>query len=1214
MTSFVHLRSHSQFSFADGLLPAKKDKERPEKYSIAKLAAKNNQPAVGLTDLHGMFAAVSFYSDARANGVKPIMGADVWVDPDVTQSGQADAEPVRLVLLSQDEEGYKRLMGLISRSNTDNLRNDIPRLKQSWFQEGTDGLIALSGDGTSGELVSLFHGETTDAERAAADQVVAFYKDVFPNRYFLEVQRYDQPNEAEQVEETVQLSARHGVPLVATHPIQFQSREDYYSHEVRVCVATKQIVDDPTRQTSYTREQYFKSSDEMAELFSDLPEALENAGQVGLMCSAPLTLNVPQLPRFDAEDGTPESEYLVRLSQEGLERRLEEDFPDPKEREKVRPEYQARLDLELGVINRMGFPGYFLIVADFIGWAKNNDIPIGPGRGSGAGSLVAHSLRITNLDPIQHGLLFERFLNPDRVSMPDFDIDMDIFRRGEIIDYVRQKYGEESVAQIATTGTAAARAAVRNVVRAMGMPFKQGDVLSKLIPDKLGITLAVALEEEPKLKERYDSEPIVRKVIDVAMRLEGTAVSVGKHAAGVLIAPTKISDFSPLHAGSDGLVSQYDKDDVEAAGLVKFDFLGLANLSIIQEAQNLINRRPEFQENRFDIEKISLDDAEVYKLFASGNTVGVFQFESGGMQATLRQALPERFEDLVALNALYRPGPMDLISTYCRRKHGEEEVEYPDPRVEDVLKETYGIMVYQEQVMKVAQVLGGYSLGGADLLRRAMGKKKPEEMAKHREIFKEGAAKNGISAEKALELFELIETFAGYGFNKSHAAAYSLVAYQTGFLKRHYPSEFYVASMNVAARQSNKQGEIEKLLGNARVQGIQLLPPDVNEGGALFEPAGPSAIRYGLSGLKSVGEAPVNTIVRAREEHGAFTSLFDFFRKVGRGVASKGAVENMIRAGAFDSINPNRAALFASVPAGVKYASDLAKENAEKGSVVDAGLFGDAEPVKGKGKGRVKKPFQAVEPSLEVLPDWSAREKLEQERKAIGFYFSAHPFDVFARQLQGIPGALPLSRIDEILPEEKRPVLVAGLIASIKPIMTGKGKRMARMTISDGVDVRDVTVFPVAFEAHGDILKPNQFIAMEAKVEYDRRGEDQPKQLMLEDAWSFEAFEAYQARSVHLALKKEDLPKLEELAVRNAKETSEHGLKTVVYIPQEDETYYKASLNGLHLASTPNVLRDLKETFGEDYLKIGFSQEIMFRPRQRFGNNNNNNNRRRPGR
>ncbi len=1202
MTSFVHLRSHSQYSFADGLLLAKKNKDRPEKYSLAKLAAKHNQPAIALTDLHGMFAAVSFYSDARSNGVKPILGADVWVDPDVTQAGE-DVNPVRMVLLSQSEAGYKRLMELISRSNTENFRHDLPRLKQSWFQEGTDGLVALSGDGTHGELVPLFTSETSEAERLAADQVVEFYKGVFPGRYFLEVQRYDQPDEAAQVQETADLSARTGVPLVATHPIQFQDRNDYYSHEVRVCIATKEIVDDPTRSTDFTREQYFKSSEEMAELFADLPEALENAGQVALMCSSPLQLNVPQLPRFEADDGSNESDYLVRLSQEGLEKRLEDDFPDVAERERVRPEYEARLKLELDVINRMGFPGYFLIVADFIGWAKDNNIPIGPGRGSGAGSLVAHSLRITNLDPIKNGLLFERFLNPDRVSMPDFDIDMDIFRRGEIIDYVRQKYGEESVAQIATTGTAAARAAVRNVVRAMGMPFTQGDVLSKLIPEELGITLAKALEKEPKLRERYEDSPTVRMIIDVAMRLEGTAVSVGKHAAGVLIAPTKISDFSPLHLGSEGMVSQYDKDDVEAAGLVKFDFLGLANLSIIQEAQDLINRRPEFKGKAkgFDIEKIPLDDPAVYKLFASGDTVGVFQFESGGMQATLRQALPERFEDLVALNALYRPGPMDLIPTYCERKHGQAEVEYPDERVKDVLEETYGIMVYQEQVMKVAQILGGYSLGGADLLRRAMGKKKPEEMAKHRQIFTEGAAKNGISETKAMELFDLIETFAGYGFNKSHAAAYSLIAYQTGFLKQHYPAEFYTASMNVAARQS-KQAEIEKLLGNARTHGIQLLPPDVNDGGVLFEPAGSSAIRYGLAGLKGVSQAAVDTIVRVREEQGKFTSLFDFFRKVGRGVASKGAVENMIRAGAFDSINPNRAAQFASVAAGVKYASDLAKESAEKGSVADAGLFGDVVPVKGK---KAKKPFEAIEPILELTSDWSEREKLEQERKAIGFYFSAHPFDVYARQLQGIPGALPLSRVDAIAPEEKRSVLVAGLISAVKNINTAGGNRMARITISDGVDVRDVTVFPRAYEEHGDLLKANQFIALEAKVEYDRRGEDQPKQLLMEDAWGLESFEAYQARSVHIGLRKDDLEKLESLLQRNADEKSEQALRVTVYLPQEDETYYKATLP-LALPSTPNVLRDLKETFGQDYVKLGFAPDVTFKPKQRFARNNNN--------
>lgn len=1199
MTSFVHLRSHSQYSFEDGLLLLKKDKENPQAPYLSGLAAKKGQGAVALTDLHGMFGTIAFYQQARESGVKPIIGSDVWVDPDVTQG--EEAEPVRLNLLCATDAGYKRLMELISRSNTENNRHGRARIKQSWFEEGTEGLVALSGDGTHGEFARLFTAEVNDETRAQADEVANFYARVFPGRYFLEVQRYAQPNEATQVVETVAISDRHGIPLVATHPIQFAERENYYAHEVRTCIANKSVVDDPMRETVFTREQYFKSSEEMAELFADLPEAVSNTVAVAQMCSSSIQLGVPHLPKFPTADGSTESDYLIKISNEGLEARLLEDFPDPVEREKVRPEYQARLDMELGIINRMEFPGYFLIVADFIGWAKENDIPIGPGRGSGAGSLVAHALHITNLDPIQHGLLFERFLNPDRVSMPDFDIDMDIFRRGEIIEYVRNKYGHEAVAQIATTGTSAAKASIRNVVRTMGMPFKMGDVLAKLIPNELDITLDKALEKEPKLKDKYENEPLVRKVIDVARLLEGSAASVGKHAAGVLIAPGRITDFSPLHLGKDGVVSQYDKDDVEAAGLVKFDFLGLANLSIVQEAQSMINRRPEFKDKPFDIDKIPMDDAEVYKLFSSGATVGVFQFESGGMQSTLRTALPERFEDLVALNALYRPGPMDLIPTYCERKHGKTPVVYPDPRVEGVLKETYGIMVYQEQVMQVAQILGGYSLGGADLLRRAMGKKKVEEMIAHRQTFAEGAAKNGISNEDANKLFSLIETFAGYGFNKSHAAAYTLVAYHTAYLKQHFPAEFYAASMNVAAKQS-KQAEIEKLLGDARSRGVKILPPDINEGGAFFEPAGKFAVRYGLLGLKGVGEGPVEVIVKARAEQGKFTSLFDFFSKVPRGMAGKTVAESLIRAGAFDSLggaHENRASLIASVADGTKYASKLAKQEAEKGNLLPDDLFGEA-PAKPK---RKKKPTEVVEPMLTEATPWSAREQLEQEKKAVGFYFSSHPFELYARQLQGISGAVPLSRLDEISPEAKGNYLVAGVVSEVKKFNTASGQ-MARVQLSDGLDVRDLTVFSRSLTEHGALFTPGAFVAAQVRVEYDRRGQDLPKGMLLEDAWSFEAFEAYQARTLHVAMKREDLPRLEELAAKHDQARGPVELKTTVYVPDDDETYHRIELHDLHLTNSPALIADLKDNFGQDRVKLSFARDITFRPKEpRYGNN-----------
>lgn len=1202
MPPFVHLRTHSQMSFSDGLLLPAKDKSRPHVYSVAKLAAKHGQEAVALTDLHGMFGSVSFYNDARAQGVKPIIGVDAWVDPDVTQpmdsndKAAVEPSPVRVNLICENYTGYRRLMELLSRSHTENHRADRPRLKQSWFKEGTEGLIALSGDGVHGELVGLFDAGVSDVSRAEADKVVAFYKEAFPGRYFLEVQRFAQPNESTQVAETVALSRRSGVPLVATHPVLFEKRENYYAHEVRTCIATTKIVDDPVRETEFTREQYFKSSEEMAELFADLPEALENSARIAVRCSSDIPLGVPKLPRFATPDGSDESEYFMRLAREGLEKRLESDFPDAAERARVRPEYAARLEHEINVINKMGFPGYFLIVADFIGWSKDNGIPIGPGRGSGAGSLVAYSLRITNINPLPNGLLFERFLNPDRVSMPDFDIDMDIFRRGEIIDYVRQKYGEEAVAQISTTGTSAAKASVRNVARSMGLPYKVGDVIAKLIPPTVGITIDQAMEEEPRLKERYDSEPLIRKVVNVARMLEGTAANVGKHAAGVLIAPGKITDFTPLHLGKEGVVSQYDKDDVETAGLVKFDFLGLATLSIIREATDFINARPEFKEKPFDIEQISLTDPRIFQLFNNGDTVGVFQFESSGMQGTLRKAQPERFEDLVALNALYRPGPMDLIPLYCDRKHGRVPVEYPDPLTEGVLKETYGIMVYQEQVMQVVQLLGGYSLGEADILRRIMGKKKPELMPPERKKFSAGAAKQNISEEKANEIFDLIETFAGYGFNKSHAAAYSLIAYQTAFLKACFPAEFYSASMNVAARQS-KQAEIEKLMGDARAHGLKILPPDINEGGPLFEPIKGAAIRYGLSGLKSVSEGPIDEIVRARKEQGKFTSLFDFFSKVSRGSTGKTMAESLIRAGAFDSLHSNRASLIASVPDGIKYASKLAKQEADKGNVLPDDLFGQAP------KPKKKKVTEVVEPMLTEATPWSPREQLDNEKKAVGFYFSAHPFDLYAKQLQGVSGSVTLSRVDEIDPAFGKTYLVAGIISEVKKITTGTGRQMARVKISDGLSDRDLTVFPVAFEAHADRLVPGAFLATEVKVEYDRRDQTLPKGMLLEDAWTFEEFEAYQVRSLHIALKKSDLPRLQEIADKHASSPGPNELRTVVYIPENDTHYYRAELHDLKLTSSPAVLADLKDTFGYDKVKMTFDKEIRFRERApRYGN------------
>jgi len=712
----------------------------------------------------------------------------------------------------------------------------------------------------------------------------------------------------------VQLAARLNLPVVSTHPVQFMQHDDYEAHEARVCISDGEILGNPRRVRRFTREQWFKPQGSMEQLFADVPTAVANTLEIAKRCNLVLELGQPQLPIFPTPNGMPPEEYFRFASHEGLKERMLLLYPDPAERERQMPRYVERLEFEIGTILKMKFPGYFLIVGDFINWAKQNGCPVGPGRGSGAGSLVAYALKITDLDPLQYELLFERFLNPERVSMPDFDIDFCQANRDRVIDYVKDKYGREAVSQIATFGTMAARAAVRDVGRVLDMSYTFCDGISKLIPNKPGthITIADALEQEPILKERYEREDEVKTLLDLAQKLEGMARNIGMHAGGVLIAPGKLTDFTPLYQqpGSDSAVSQYDKDDVEAAGLVKFDFLGLATLTILELAREfIVSRYPDKQ--HFSFEKIPLDDPQTYRLFTDGKTEAVFQFESRGMQGMLRDARPSRLEDLIALNALYRPGPMDLIPSFVARKHGREVVEYPHPLVEPVLAETYGIMVYQEQVMQTAQVLGGYSLGGADLLRRAMGKKKAEEMAKHRQIFREGAAKNNISEQKADEIFDLMEKFAGYGFNKSHAAAYSLLAYHTGWLKVHFTAEFYCANMTIEMDNTDKL----KVLFEDAVKnfGITFEPPDINRGGYRFEPVSNKVIRYGLGAVKGTGQQAIEAIVAAREAGGPFTSLYDFCVRVDRGRVNKRTVETLIKGGAFDLLQRNRAALVASI-------------------------------------------------------------------------------------------------------------------------------------------------------------------------------------------------------------------------------------------------------------------------------------------------------------
>jgi len=859
--------------------------------------------------------------------------------------------------------------------------------------------------------------------------------------------------------------------VVATHPVQFLQEDDYEAHEARVCISEGEILGNQRRVRKFTSDQYFKTVAQMCTLFADVPSALANTLEVAKRCNLTLVLGKPQLPNFPIPpvDGVVMSveDYFRHVSQVGLEERLGYLYPDETLRSGQRQRYVDRLAFELNTILNMGFPGYFLIVGDFIQWAKTHGCPVGPGRGSGAGSLVAYALKITDLDPLQYNLLFERFLNPERVSMPDFDIDFCQANRDRVIEYVKDKYGRDAVSQIVTFGTMAARAAIRDVGRVLDMSYTFCDGISKLIPNKPGqhITIAGAIEAEPILAERLAKEDDVKTLLELAQKLEGLTRNVGMHAGGVLIAPGKLTDFCALYQqpGSTSAVSQYDKDDVESIGLVKFDFLGLATLTILEIAREFIVARHKGQE-RFAYEDIALDDAATYKLFADGKTEAVFQFESRGMQGMLRDARPSRLEDLIALNALYRPGPMDLIPSFVARKHGREEVQYPHPAVADMLSETYGIMVYQEQVMQTAQILGGYSLGGADLLRRAMGKKKAEEMAEHREKFRAGAlATHSIAQDKADEVFDLMEKFAGYGFNKSHAAAYSLLAYHTGWLKVHYTAEFFCANMTVEMDDTDK---LKVLYEDALKFGLSFDPPDVNRGRHRFEPVSDKVIRYGLGAIKGTGQQAIEAIVKAREEGGPFKSLFDFCLRVDRSRLNKRTVEALIKAGAFDSLQMNRASLSASIDRAFDFAT-ASLANANQGGLFD--MMGDDDHGS-----------STQEPDLVEMMPWGIKERLTFEKTAVGFYLSGHLFDAVEREVR----QFARRKIDDLI-DSREPQLLAGIVSDIR-IINGQRGKVAIFKLDDKSAVMEATADENLINSTRHILKDDELVIVMAKMQADR--------------------------------------------------------------------------------------------------------------------------------
>ncbi|MBC7945923.1 MAG: DNA polymerase III subunit alpha [Burkholderiales bacterium] len=1127
--AFVHLRLHSEYSIVDGIVRLDD--------AIARAVA-DRMPALALTDLNNLFGMVKFYRAARSAGIKPIIGCDVWIDNENDRD-----KPSRLLLLCRSRGGYLFLCDLLSRAYRGNRFRGRALIRKGWLAEaGADGLIVLSG-GELGDIgMALVGGDVKGAQSRAAEWAA-----LFPRRFYIEAQRAS-PQAISSTQAALRIASALRLPVVATHPIQFLSPDDFRAHEARVCIAEARVLADRRRPKNFTEEQYFKSQAEMAALFVDIPLALENSVEIAKRCNFSLELGKTRLPQFPVPEGIGLDAYLREQAETGLAVRLAGLYQDEFERAAQLPRYRERLVFELNIIVQMGFSGYFLIVADFINWAKRNDIPVGPGRGSGAGSLVAYSLNITDLDPLKYDLLFERFLNPERVSMPDFDIDFCMDGRERVIDYVKQKFGADSVSQIATFGTMAAKAVVRDVARVLDLPYSFGDQLAKLIPFAPGRAVTLrrrtdakddktiyAREAEPAIEEREKEEEEVAELLQLAEKLEGVARNVGMHAGGVLIAPGKLSDFCPLYCADseDSTVSQFDMEDVEKIGLVKFDFLGLRTLTILDWAvQSIREQRTETGEQGtanserqtanppcppfskggesgthaafaspasgygesntqggsipplkkggdaqaaggfasesnsltpgFDLSTIPLDDAPTYQLIAAGNTAAVFQLESRGMRDMLKQARPDRFEDIIALVALYRPGPMDLIPTFCKGKHGAA-VEYLDPQVapmlSPILGPTYGVCVYQEQVMQIAQVIGGYSLGSADLLRRAMGKKKLEEMIMHREIFSAGAQKNGVAAQTAGKIFDFIEKFAGYGFNKSHAAAYALIAYQTAYLKKHYAAAFMAATLSSDMDDTDKvHGFYEDCVAN----GLQILPPDIHASAYRFMPVNAVHIRYGLGAVKGTGESAIASIIRAREEDGAFRDLFDFCRRVDKRVVNRRVVESLIRAGAFDSLTDHRAGLLAAVGIAMESAEQLNRHKSQNT------LFGALADDTG-----------AV--TLPVVPRWPDNVRLQNEKLALGFYLSGHPFRAYVDDLK----AFVRTGLDK-LPAKNQTTLLAGIVDSFRILQTRRG-RMAAVTLDDGAARVEITVFNELFDAHRALLKVDQLLIAEVEVRPRKR-------------------------------------------------------------------------------------------------------------------------------
>jgi DNA polymerase-3 subunit alpha len=1056
---FVHLRVHSEFSLVDGIVKVK---------PLLATTAEQNGPAVALTDQGNLFGLVKFYTGAQGKGIKPIMGADIWLENEETPE-----EPFRVCLLCQNEQGYRNLTELVSDGYLKGQLDAVPIIKKDWINEKNEGLILLSG-GKDGDIgAALMKGNVELAQQRASH-----WANLFENRFYLEIHRCGREGDEESLHGSLNLAKALNLPLVATNDVRFIKQTDFEAHEARVCINQGFTLADPRRARSYTDEQYLKSPEAMVELFSDIPSAIENTLEIAKRCSLEVKLGTYYLPEYPIPEGKTMDQFFREFSAEGLEERLniilrdmDKDSPEYQARRK---EYYDRLEFELDIILQMGFPGYFLIVMDFIQWAKDHDIPVGPGRGSGAGSLVAYAQKITDLDPLEYDLLFERFLNPERVSMPDFDIDFCMDNRDKVIKYVSENYGKEAVSQIVTFGTMAAKAVVRDVARVQGKSYGLADRLSKLIPPTPGMKLKDAIEEVAELKELIDIDDEAQEIWEMALKLEGITRGTGKHAGGVVIAPTKLTDFSPVNCDPDGtgVVTQFDKGDVEEAGLVKFDFLGLRTLTIVDWALQTINPKRKKQGlEPINIDLIPLDDQPSFDLLKRAETTAVFQLESRGMKDLIKRLQPDNIEDMIALVALFRPGPLEsgMVQDFIDRKHGRAEVAYPHPdfqheSLKEILEPTYGVIVYQEQVMQIAQTLAGYTLGGADMLRRAMGKKKPEEMAKQRSTFRDGAISQGVDPDLAMNIFDLVEKFAGYGFNKSHSAAYAIVSYQTLWLKTHYPAAFMAA---VLSADMDKTDKVVISIEECRDMKLDLVLPDINAAEFKFTVNDEDQVVYGLGAVKGVGEGPAEAILTARKE-GPFKDLFDFCERVGAQKVNKRTIESLICCGAFDKIGPNRAALIAAIPSAVKAADQSAKNQ-------DAGMVDMFGELMAEDTGR------DVYEDYRHIREWSPKEKLAKEKDTLGLFLTGHPIEEYETEVKSIVTC----RLKDLEPDRTKTYLIAGLVMDVRTMQSKRGDTLAFLALDDRTARIEVGLFGELYAEHKEWLKPDVLVVAETEVSYD---------------------------------------------------------------------------------------------------------------------------------